>query len=71
MNFHCKYLGRRKTGCVRGKYLSYVLLSVDAISGCVLPYIPQHKREQLGFSSLVNKRFSVTLQTTSFAPSSS
>lgn len=26
--------------CERGKYLSYVLLNVAIISGCILPYIP-------------------------------
>lgn len=45
----------------RGKYLSYVLLNVAVISGCVLPDITQ---DPLGFFSLVNKRFPASLQAT-------
>lgn len=47
--------------CERGKYLSYVLLNVAIISGCVLLDITQ---VLLGFFSLVNKRFAASLQAT-------
>lgn len=64
--------GKKETRlCERGKYLSYVILNVSVLSDCVLPYIPQHKRDLLGYSSLVNKRFPASLQAASFSPSSS
>lgn len=57
--------------CEWGKYLSYVILNLAVLSGCVLPRIPQHKRDLFGFSSVVNQRFLASLQAASFCPSSS